>query len=166
MYSFCERRCVPATTVNFDSSAFFTGGDESPRSSRICGDGLFGEDMLPGLDRRLELLGTVARGSAQQHHINVGGKNLPVRVKADKAVFGIDADSLANRIHEFRQGLAREFGDAFLGLASIKKFGSRRLARDFWSLSSKISPMADEFHTWVSGEEVDGCLRAASAAAD
>ena len=80
-------------------------------------------------------------------------------------MFGIDADSLANRIHEFRQGLARELG-RLLGTGVHQEIRIAQVGQRLLELVLEDVSHGDEFHTWVSGEEVYGCFRAASAAAD
>src|SRR5271157_2924585 len=127
----------------------FHRGDEPARSNRIGSDGLFGEDMLPTLNGGLELLRSVAWGSAQQNHVDVGRNHLPVGVEAAEAVVGIDVDSLTHRVHQVRQRLAREFGRALRAYVH-QKLGITQVGQGLLEFVLKYVSHTHEFYAGIS----------------
>ena len=121
--------------------------------------------MLPAANGGLELLRPVAWGSTQQHHVDVGGNDLPVGVEADEAPFRIDVDALTHRVHQLHQGLSREFGCS-LRAGVHQKLWITQPGQGLLEFVLEYVSHADEFHARVSRKQVDCCLRAASAAAD
>ena len=137
-------RCAPDITVSFVLGGRFAGRHEAPHADRIGGDGLLGEHVLSGVNRRFEMHRPVAGRRGQHHDVDVGVDQFLVGVETDEMMVRIDLDA---RRGWMRPGLRRSsprLAVALHGNAACAgdEFGIRSRASDASRWSSKTSAMA------------------------
>jgi len=75
---------------------FLGRGHEAPATHGVCGEGLFCEDVLAGVDRSFKMLRPVTGRSAKHHDVNVGGQDFFVAVEPDEAMLGIHLHAICD----------------------------------------------------------------------
>ena len=68
------------------------GVDDRLHAGGVDGHGLLAEDVLAGLDGRLDVQRPEVRRRGQEHHVDVAVEDLLVGVEADEAVVGLHVD--------------------------------------------------------------------------
>ncbi len=71
----------------------FVGGQHAADAGAVDGDRLLHEDVLPGFDRGLEMIGSKARRRRQNHKIDIAAEYFFVSIEAGKTMSFVHGDA-------------------------------------------------------------------------
>ena len=123
--------------------------------------------MLAGIDRRFEMLRTVAGRRGQHHDIDIGMDQLLEGIEADEMMFRIDLDArldgrnqiLGAHLHRLAVALHRDAGVARDVLGVVPQLVERAFQLVFENVGH-----GDQVDVFVAGQQIHDRLCAAAAA--
>ena len=156
--------------MSFFCAAFSPAARKRRHADGVGGDGLFGEDVLAGVDGGLEVHRGGSRAGVVQHDdVDVGGDHLLEGVEADEVLVGVDLDAgreVVDQILARHAAARRRWRSTRDAGVAAEELGVAQALEASFELVLEDVGHGDEFDVFVAGEHVDDGLRAAPAAAD